>query len=85
MPKFYIESGKVRVVLESPDAQQAAVTAFQWWCEQQAEAMFSDNDENCPLGQEMLVSEIGFGAFDAESFPTLDILMAWQVEPVEVG
>jgi len=37
------------------------------------------------LGNEMLVSEAGFGAGDAESFQTLDILMAWQVEPVEVA
>ena len=40
--------------------------------------------EECQLGNEILVSEIGFGAVDAEIFPTLDILMAWQVEPVEV-
>jgi hypothetical protein len=33
----------------------------------------------------MLVSEAGFGSAGAEAFQTLDILMAWQVEPVEVG
>jgi hypothetical protein len=84
MPKFYVESGQVQVVLESQNARQAAITAFQWWCDQQSEAMLGDAEE-CQLGNEILVSETGFGAVDAEVFPTLDILMAWQVEPVEVG
>lgn len=83
MPKFYVQSGQVQVVLESSEAHQAALTAFQWWCDQQAEAMFGGEIEDCQLGNEMLVSEVGFGAADAESFATLDILMAWQVEPVE--
>ncbi len=49
------------------------------------EALFGGNAEECQLGNEILVSETGFGAVDAENFSTLDILMAWQVEPVEVG
>ena len=47
--------------------------------------MFGGDSENCQLGNEILVSETGFGAVDAEMFPTLDILMAWQVEPAAVG
>ena len=85
MPKFYVESGQVQVVLDALDTQQAAITAFQWWCDRQSEAMFGGDAEACQLGNEMLVSETGFGAVDGESFPTLDILMAWQVEPVEVA
>jgi hypothetical protein len=89
MPKFYVQSGQVQVILDAQDAEQAAITAFQWWCERQAEAMFDlfddDDADDRQLGNEMLVSEAGFGAGDAESFPMLDILMAWQVEPVEVG
>ena len=88
MPKFYVQSGQVQVVLDAQHAEQAAITAFQWWCERQAEAMFDvfddDDADDRQLGNEMLVSEAGFGAGDAESFQTLDILMAWQVEPVEV-
>ena len=84
MPKFYVESGQVQVVLDALDTQQAAITAFQWWCDRQAETMFGAG-EDFQLGNEILVSETGFGAVDAESFSTLDILMAWQVEPVEVG
>jgi hypothetical protein len=84
MPKFYVQSGQVQVVLESVDAHQAAVTAFQWWCDRQAEAMFGGIDEDCQLGNEMLVSELGFGAAECECFPTLDILMAWQVCPASL-
>ena len=85
MPKFYVESGQVQVVLDALDTQQAAIAAFQWWCDRQAEAMFGGDAEECQLGNEILVSETGFGAVDAETFSTLDVLMAWQVEPVEVG
>ena len=85
MPKFYVQSGQVQVILDAQDAEQAALTAFQWWCERQAEAMFANESDDRQLGNEILVSEAGFGAVDAESFPTLDILMAWQVEPVEVA
>ena len=88
MPKFYVQSGQVQVILDAQDAEQAAITAFQWWCERQAEAMFdvfADDADDRQLGNEILVSEAGFEAGDAESFPTLDILMAWQVEPVEVA
>jgi hypothetical protein len=88
MPKFYVQSGQVQVILAAQDAEQAAITAFQWWCERQAEAMFDvfdDDADDRQLGNEMLVSEAGFGTVDAEAFQTLDILMAWRVEPVEVG
>jgi len=88
MPKFYVQSGQVQVILDAQDAEQAAITAFQWWCERQAEAMFDvfgDDADDRQLGNEILVSEAGFGTVDAESFQTLDILMAWQMEPVEVG
>jgi hypothetical protein len=88
MPKFFVQSGQVQVILDAEDAEQAAITAFQWWCERQAEAMFDvfdDKSDDRQLGNEILASEPGFGAADAESFQTLDILMAWRVEPVEMA
>jgi hypothetical protein len=83
MPKFYVQSGQVQVILDAHDAEHAAITTFQWWCERQTEALFGDETEPCQLGNEVLVSATDFGAGDAEPFSTLDILMAWQVEPVE--
>ena len=85
VPKFYVQSQQVQYVLEAQDAQQAAITAFQWWCERQAEALFIEESDDCQLGNEILVSEIGFDGVDAESFATLDILMAWQANPVRAG
>ena len=84
MPKFYVQSEQVKVVLDVHDAQQAAVTAFQWWCDRQAEAMVGDNADDCQLGNEMLVSEVGFGADDAKTFAAFDILTAWQVCPASL-
>lgn len=49
------------------------------------QAMFGGDAEERQLGNKIMVSEIGFGAVDVEMFSTLDVLMAWQVEPVEVG
>ena len=46
--------------------------------------IFGDDPAKTDHSNEILVSEEGFGAVDAESFQTLDILMAWQVVPVEV-
>ena len=85
MPKFYVQSEQVHFILDAQDAQRAAVLAFQRWCDRQTEAMFDDSVEELQLGNEISVSEIGFAAADARSFPTLDILMAWQQVPVEAG
>jgi hypothetical protein len=83
MPKFYVQSGRVQVILDTHNAEQAAITAFQWWCERQTEAMFAADTEDCQLGNEITVSDTRFDAGDAKSLQTLDVLMAWQVEPVE--
>lgn len=85
MPKFYVQSDQVQVVLDADDAMQAAVIAFQEWCERKTESMFDEKEDDCQLGNEIFVSEAGFDASDGETFPTLDILMAWQVVPVGVG
>ena len=33
MPKFYVESGLARCVIDAIDAEDAAVKAFQWSCD----------------------------------------------------
>ena len=86
MAKFYVESGKVSLVLQAANAHQAAIQAFQWSCDRQASL-----HTNCPLEHVQLaerlgwqleetifVSEQGFGQIDAEVFDTLDIVAAWQ-------
>ena len=37
MPKFYVESGPIRLIFDAPTAEQAAVMAFQWTCDKQVE------------------------------------------------
>jgi hypothetical protein len=84
MQRYYVQSGEVEVIVHARDAHQAAVHAFQDWSERLADVVFGGDTEDRQLGNDMLVSEIGFGALDAEPFPTLDILMAWQADPVGV-
>ena len=86
MPKFYVESGPVELVLQAKNARQAAIKAFQWSCDRQ-----SSIQAECPLEhiqiaehngwqleETIQVSERGFHQADARVFDTLDIVAAWQ-------
>ena len=33
MPKFYVESGPARCVIDASNAEDAAIKAFQWSCD----------------------------------------------------
>jgi hypothetical protein len=35
MPKYYLQSGRVRLIFDAADAEQAAVKALQWTCDKQ--------------------------------------------------
>jgi len=85
MPKYYVESGRVRLVLDAKTAEHAAVRAFQWSSDRRAEIY-----AECPsdlireaeasefqLDDEITVNETGFGN-GAEMFDTLDIAALWQ-------
>jgi len=37
VPKFYVESGPIRLILDAATAEEAAVKALQWTCDKQAE------------------------------------------------
>lgn len=86
MPKFYVESGPARCVIDARDAQDAALKAFQWSCDRRdcvlAPASFDESavTEFCDweLGAEIRVSEQGFGRPDAQIFDTLEIVPVWQ-------
>lgn len=86
MPKFYVESGKVRLVLDAQTAEQAAVKALHWSCDRQAE-VFAEVPTDVireaealefRLGDEIRVNETGFGRSDALVFDALDIAAVWQ-------
>jgi len=85
MPKYYIESGRVRLVLDAETAEQAAIRAFQWSSDRQAEVYAEPPSElireaeasEFQLDDEITVNETGFGN-DAETFDMLDIAVLWE-------
>ena len=85
MPKFYVESARVRLVLLAEDAEQAAVRAFQWSCQRQTEVysqpvgdLIRDAEAiDYMLDDEITVNETGFGG-EGEAFDLLDIAARWQ-------
>lgn len=86
MPKYYVESASVRLVLDAQTAEQAAIKALQWSCDRQAEVFAEPSAElireaealEFRLDDEIKVNETGFGHVDVLTFDTLDIATAWQ-------
>ena len=85
MPKYYVESGRIRLVLTADDAEQAAVKTFRWSCDRQAEVysepagdLIRDAEAmEYMLDDQIQVNETGF-AGDGEVFDLLDIAAEWQ-------
>jgi hypothetical protein len=92
MPKFYVQSGPVRLIFDAADAEQAAVMAFQWTCDQQAEIeavsplahVLVAEEQGWQLEDEVWVNEQGFGLRDGQVFDTLEVFEAWLRWPVPV-
>ena len=86
MPKFYVESGPARCVIDASDAQDAAIKTFQWSCDSRDSVLAPESFDKTTvteadgweLGEEIRVSEQGFGRPDAQVFDTLDIVPVWQ-------
>ena len=93
MPKFYVESGPIRLIFDADAAEQAAVMAFQWTCDKQAEIeaaspldhVLEAEVRGWQLCDEVTVSEQGFGRWDGEVFETLGIFDAWLRSPVPLA
>ena len=92
MPKFYVESGPIRLIFDANTAEEAAVNAFQWSCDKQTEIqavspfdhMLEAEERGWQLWDEISVNEQGFGRWDGEVFDTLDIVEAWLRCPLPV-
>ena len=86
MPKYYVESGWVRMILGARNAEQAAVKAFQRCRERQAEIYAEPPSEiirdaeaiDWQLADEIRVNETGFHGTDGETFDTFDIAAVCQ-------
>lgn len=86
MPKYYVESGQVRVVFDAENATDAAVRTFQWSCDKQGgieaesplEHLLVAEKQGWQLDDIVRVSEVGFGHADALTFDTWDVVAIWQ-------
>ena len=83
MPKFYVQSGNLEMVLQAHDSRCAAIWAVHrtlgqtlpFLCEEVGDyAALSDLTR---LGDAVSVSQRGFDRSDADVFDTLDIVTEW--------
>lgn len=89
MPKFYVQSGPVRLIFDAKSSHEAAIKAFQWSCDRQATIDAEDclshlleaERRGWQLAEQIDVNERGFDRVDGERFETLDIVLAWQDLP----
>jgi hypothetical protein len=81
MPKYYVESGWVRMVLDARNAEQAAVRAFHRCRDRQAE-IYAEAPSGTirdaeavewQLADEIMVNETGFRGTDCEAFDIFEI------------
>ncbi|TVS21172.1 MAG: hypothetical protein EA424_00245 [Planctomycetaceae bacterium] len=92
MPKYYVQSGPVRLIFDAANAEQAAVMAFQWTCDQQAEIEAASpldhvliaEQQGWQLEDEVVVNEQGFSRRDGLVFDTRDVFEAWLRWPMPV-
>ena len=76
----------MRLIFGAENPLAAAVKAFQWTCDRQAEIYAASPLEHVceaetrgwQLDDLIRVSEVGFGGADAEVLDTLDVVAIWQ-------
>ncbi len=90
MAKYYVQSGRVQLILPARSPRAAAVAAFQWSCDRQATIQSRTPVEHLRTAQRhgwqlddiITVSERGFGRRDAWVFDTCDAVAAWDQTPL---
>src|SRR5262245_55425257 len=83
MPKYYVQSGRLEMVLQARDSRCAAIWAahrtlsqtLPFLCEDEAD--YSLVADLTRLGETIRVSQRGFDRDDAAIFDTLDIVTEW--------
>jgi hypothetical protein len=86
MAKFYVESGKLQLVVMAGNREEAAVKAVQFSCDQRDTVHPGNKLEDAQypvadpaeLHDDIFVSEKGFGRDDAVRFDTLETVALWQ-------
>lgn len=88
MPKFYVATGNLNLVIEADHARAAAIWAVHRCLSQvmpfAGEEAENDSrrshqaaDSHYALGETIAVSERGFGGADEQQFPTLPVVAEW--------
>lgn len=83
MPKFYVQSANLEMVLQANDARCAAIWAVHrtlspllpFLCDEPADCRAADRAGR--LGDTIRVNERGFDRPDSDIFDTLDIITEW--------
>jgi hypothetical protein len=83
MPKFYVQSGNLQLILQAHDSRCAALWAVHRTLSQSLPFLCDEpkhyvarHEDGC-LGETIHVHEQGFGRVDGDSFDTLDVLTEW--------
>jgi len=83
MPKFYVQSGNLEMVLQAHDSRCAAIWAVHRTLGQSLPFLCEDAGDYAALsdltrlGDSVSVSQRGFDRGDADVFDTLDIVTEW--------
>jgi hypothetical protein len=83
MPKFYVQSGNLKMVLQARDGRSAAIWAahrtlsesLPFLCDEPAD--YTHLADLTRLGDTIRVSQRGFDSAHAAAFETLDIVTEW--------
>jgi hypothetical protein len=83
MPKFYVQSGDLKMVLQARDSRCAAIWAahrtlsqsLPFLCEEPAD--YAELADLTQLGETIRVSQRGFDRDDTAVFATLDVVSEW--------
>ena len=83
MPKFYVQSGGLKMVLQARDSRCAAIWAahrtlsqsLPFLCEEAAD--YAELADLTRLGETICVSQQGFDRDNAAIFETLDVVSEW--------
>ena len=83
MPKFYVQSGSVEMLLQAHDSRCAAIWAVHRTLSQSLPFLCEEPEDYVAvadvtrLGDTVQVSQRGFDRDDAQAFETLEIVSEW--------
>lgn len=83
MPKYYVQSGNLEMILQAHDSRCAAIWAIHrtlspslpFLCEEASDCLGAAGGDR--LGEEIQVNQRGFDRNDGDVFETLEIVTEW--------